>query len=156
MNAATSSEKSSIKSFLGLVPRQFAKRVRLLTREGSDAARPVRPWSLPLADLALLVATYWRTELTVRQLVPCSGKSAAGRIFDDFGPQTRLRSRHRYAPETILIVNGTPVPTRDRAIAAPSKNCQYSTNHQVVIDADTQLVVTPGVPLPGNRNDCPE
>ncbi|KKD02299.1 transposase, partial [Streptomyces sp. WM6386] len=35
-----------------------------------------------------------------------------------------------------------------------SKNYRYSTNHQVVIDADTRLVVAVGRPLPGNRNDC--
>ncbi len=38
--------------------------------------------------------------------------------------------------------------------AAPSKNYRYSTNHQVVIDADTELVVALGRPSPGNRNDC--
>jgi hypothetical protein len=50
--------------------------------------------------------------------------------------------------------DGTLVPTRDRTIAASSKNYRYSTNHQVVIGADTQLVVALGTPLPGNRNDC--
>ncbi|MGW2698227.1 transposase [Streptomyces sp. NPDC001296] len=35
-----------------------------------------------------------------------------------------------------------------------SKNHRCSTNHQVVIDADTRLVVVVGRPLPGNRNDC--
>lgn len=39
-------------------------------------------------------------------------------------------------------------------MAAQSKNYRYSTNHQVVIDADTCLVVAIGRPLPGNRNDC--
>lgn len=29
-----------------------------------------------------------------------------------------------------------------------------STNHQVVIDSYTRLVVVAGRPLPGNRNDC--
>jgi hypothetical protein len=38
-------------------------------------------------------------------------------------------------------------------VAARSKNYRYSTNHQVVIHADTQLVVAVGSPLPGNRND---
>nr|QZD54784.1 hypothetical protein K3N28_18945 [Glycomyces sp. TRM65418] len=33
--------------------------------------------------------------------------------------------------------------------ADESKNYRYSTNHQVVIDADTQLVVVVGTPLPG-------
>jgi hypothetical protein len=46
------------------------------------------------------------------------------------------------------------VPTRDRTVAASSKNYRYSTNHQVVIDADTRLVVAVGKPLPGNLNDC--
>jgi hypothetical protein len=51
-------------------------------------------------------------------------------------------------------VDGTLVPTRDHSIAEQSKNYRYSTNHQVVIDADTRLVVVVGRPLPGNRNDC--
>ncbi len=34
------------------------------------------------------------------------------------------------------------------------KNYRHSTNHQVVIDADTRPVVVVGRPLPGNRNDC--
>ena len=54
----------------------------------------------------------------------------------------------------MLIVDGTLVPTRDHTIAEQSKNYRYSTNHQVVIDADTRLVVAVGRPLPGNRNDC--
>lgn len=40
------------------------------------------------------------------------------------------------------------------SIAEQSKNYRYSTNHQVVIDADTRLIVMVGRPLPGNRNDC--
>lgn len=54
----------------------------------------------------------------------------------------------------MLIVDGTLVPTRDHTVAEQSKNYRYSTNHQVVIDADTRLVVVVGRPLPGNRNDC--
>lgn len=51
-------------------------------------------------------------------------KSAADRIIDHLGPRFALQSRKR------------------------------STNHQVVIDADTRLVVVVGRPLAGNRNDC--
>ncbi|GAA2810779.1 hypothetical protein GCM10010441_39300 [Kitasatospora paracochleata] len=54
----------------------------------------------------------------------------------------------------MLIVDGTLVPTRDHTIAEQSKNYRYSTNHQVVIDAHTRLVVVVGKPLRGNRNDC--
>ncbi|MDQ0798271.1 hypothetical protein QFZ58_006759 [Streptomyces sp. B1I3] len=52
----------------------------------------------------------------------------------------------------MLIVDGTLIPTRDHKMAEPSKNYRYSTNHQVVIDADTRLVVVVGRPLAGNRN----
>ncbi|GAA2593164.1 hypothetical protein Stube_69050 [Streptomyces tubercidicus] len=58
------------------------------------------------------------------------------------------------ADSTLLIVDGTLVPTRDHTIAEQSKNYRYSTNHQVMIDADTRLVGVVGRPLPGNRADC--
>lgn len=56
--------------------------------------------------------------------------------------------------DTVLIVDGTLVPNRDHTIAERSTNYRYSTNHQVVIDADTRLVVVAGRPFAGNRNDC--
>jgi hypothetical protein len=104
----------------------------------------------------LLVATYWRTNLTMRQLGPLFGvsKSAAGRIIDHLGPMFALQPRKRFAKDTVLIVDGTLVPTRDHTVAERSKNYRYSTNHQVVIDADTRLIVVVGQPLAGNRNDC--
>jgi hypothetical protein len=111
---------------------------------------------LPLEDRVLLVAAYWRTNLTLRQLAPLFGvsKSAADRIVDHLGPALALQPRRRFRKDTVLIADGTLVPTRDRAVAASSKNYRYSTNHQVVIDADTRLVVAVGKPLPGNHNDC--
>ena len=104
----------------------------------------------------LLVITYWRINLTLRQLAPLFGvsKSAADRIIDHLGPSLALRTRKRFRKDTVLIVDGTLVPTRDHAVAEQSKNYRYSTNHQVVVDADTRLVVVIGRPLPGNRNDC--
>ena len=104
----------------------------------------------------LLVTAYWRTNLTMRQLAPLFGisKSAADRIIDHLGPLMSLRPRRRFSKDTVLIVDGTLVPTRDHEVAEQSKNYRYSTNHQVVIDADSRLVVVVGQPLPGNRNDC--
>lgn len=127
-----------------------------LRREGADPVRKGRPWSLPLEDRVLLMAAYWRTNLTMRQLAPLFGisKSAADRIIDQLGPSLALQPHKRFAKDTVLIVDGTLVPTRDHMIAEQSKNYRYSTNHQVVIDADTRLVVVVGRPLPGNRNDC--
>jgi hypothetical protein len=152
----TASEPSWIAPFTGLSPRQFGKLITALRREGADPARKGRPWSLALEDRVLLVAAYWRTNLTLRQLAPLFGvsKSAADRIIDHLGPTLALQQRKRYRKDTVLIVDGTLVPTRDHTIAEQSKNYRYSTNHQVVIDADTRLVVAVGRPLPGNRNDC--
>jgi hypothetical protein len=144
-----------VELFSGLRPRVFAKLVRQLRREGADPWSRGRAWSLGFEDRVLLVAAYWRTNLTMRQLAALFGtsKSAADRIIDDLGPKLALRPRKRFAPETVLIVDGTLVPTRDHAVAAKSKNYRYSTNHQVAIDADARLVVALGSPLPGNRND---
>ncbi|MFF1379648.1 transposase [Streptomyces sp. NPDC058308] len=142
--------------FSGLSPRQFGKLITALRREGADLVRKGRSWSLPLEDRVLLVAAYWRTSLTLRQLAPLFGvsKSAADRIIDHLGPALALQQRKRFRKDTVLIVDGTLAPTCDHSIAEQSKNYLYSTNHQVVIDADTRVVVAVGRPLPGNRNDC--
>lgn len=152
----TESEPSWIAPFTGLSPRGFDKLMPMVRREVSDEPRCGRPWGLPLENRVLLVAAYWRTNLTLRQLALLFGvsKSAADRIIDHLGPKLALQPRQRFAKGAVLIVDGTLAPTRDHAVAAQPKNYRYSTNHQVVIDADTRLVVVVGRPLPGNRNDC--
>lgn len=152
----SASEPSWIALFTGLSPRQFRKLVTALRCEGADEVRRGRPWSLPFPDRVLLVVTYWRTNLTMRQLGGLFGisKSAADRVIGQIGPQLALQPRRRFRKDTVLIVDGTLVPTRDHTVAEQSKNYRYSTNHQVVIDADRRLVVVVGRPLPGNRNDC--
>ncbi|MEU0131192.1 transposase family protein [Streptomyces sp. NPDC006289] len=79
----TASEPSWIGLFTGSSPRLFGKLVAVLRREGADAVRKGRSWSLPLEDRALLVAAYWRTSLTTSRLAPLFGvsKSAADRII---------------------------------------------------------------------------
>ncbi|WP_406463439.1 transposase [Streptomyces sp. NBC_01622] len=152
----TASEPSWIAPFTGLSPRQFGKLVTVLRREGADPVRKGRPWSLPIEGRVLLVAAYWRTNLTMRQSALLFGvsKSAADRVIDHLGPALALRQRKRFRKDTVLVVDGTLVPMRDHSVAEQSKNYRYSTNHQVVIHADTRLVDTVGRPLPGNRNDC--
>ncbi len=81
-------------------------------------------------------------------------KSAADGIIDYLQPALALQQRKRLRKDTVLIVDGFLVPTRDHTIAKQAKNYRYSTNHQVVIDADTRLVVAVGRPVPGNCNDC--
>ncbi|MFD5337518.1 transposase family protein [Streptomyces hawaiiensis] len=149
----TASEPSWTAPFSGLRPRHFGKLIIALRREGADPVRRGRPWSLPLEDRVLLVAAYWRTNLTLRQLAPLFGvsKSAADRIIDHGGPSLALQQRKRFRKDTVLIVDGTLVPTRDHTIAEQLKHYRYSTDHQVVIDAGTRMVVAVGRPLPGNR-----
>lgn len=142
-----------IEPFSGLSEVQFARLVALVRRRGGDVQRG-RPWRLPLAGRVLLVATYWRTNLTLRQVAPLFGvsKSAADRVLDHLEPLLVISPARRPRKDTVYIVDGTLVPTRDRSIAASSKNYRYSTNLQVVIDANSRLVVAIG--LPGSRNDC--
>jgi hypothetical protein len=152
----TASEPRWIGPFTGLSPQQFGTLSTALRKEEADLTCKGRPWGLPLQDRVLLIIAYWRTNLTLRQLASLFGisKSAASRIIGRLGPSLALRQRRRFGKDAVLIVDGTLVPTRDHSIAEPSKNYRYSTNHQVVIDADTRLVVAVGRPLPGNRNDC--
>ena len=160
MQLLTASRPELVPLFTGLSARQFRKLVTVVRRrsEGRVAdGRPGRQWCLPLADRVLLVATYYRTNLTMRQLAPLFGIKVAAvhRIIDRLGPHLAVTpTRRRHTPQTVLIVDGTLVPTRDRQVAAPSKNYRHSTNLQVVIDADTRLVVAVGDPQAGNRNDC--
>ncbi|GGV54143.1 hypothetical protein GCM10010293_67900 [Streptomyces griseoflavus] len=88
----TASEPTWIAPFTGLSPRQFGKLITALRRPRVDPARKGRPWSLPLEDRVLLVAAYWRTNLTLRQLAPLFGvsKSAADQIIDHLGPARAL------------------------------------------------------------------
>lgn len=156
----SASRPELIEPFTGLAPRTFRRLVTQIERRGGrQVADRVngRQWSLPLADRVLLVATYYRTNLTMRQLAPLFGikTAAVHRIVDRLGPFLALApARRRYGPDTVLIVDGTLVPTRDRSIAASSKNYRTSVNMQVMINAETRLVVAVGQPQPGNRNDC--
>ncbi|WP_193475499.1 transposase family protein [Streptomyces griseomycini] len=152
----TAAEPQWVDLFAGLNGRQFRKLVGVVRCRGGGKPTGGRPWALPLESRVLLVAAYWRTNRTMRQLGPLFGisKSAADRVIDHIAPLLALTPvRRRHPAGTVLIVDGTLVPTRDRSVAASSKKYRYSTNHQVVTDANTRLVVAAGCPLPGNRHD---
>jgi len=147
-----------IHPFTGLRPAQFRRLVRMVAQRGGETiadGRPGRPWALDLADRVLLVAVYWRTNLTMRQLGPLFGvsHSAVHRVIDTVGPLLALAPVRRRPQGQVAIVDGTLIPTRDHRLAAQSKNYRYSTNLQVAIDANTRLVIALGDPQPGNRND---
>ncbi|NVI86568.1 transposase [Actinomadura sp. BRA 177] len=143
--------------FTGLSVRQFRRLVRVVAGRGGEQTGTGRRWSLPLADRVLLIAVYYRTNLTLRQVALLFGvsKSAAHRVVDHLAPLLALAPvTRRHSPDTVLIVDGTLVPVHDRTVTASSKNYRYSVNMQVVIDANTRLVVAVGRPVPGNHNDC--
>jgi hypothetical protein len=78
MQVFSTSRPELIHPFTGLRPAQFHRLVRLVARRGGDAiadGRPGRPWALALPDRVLLVAVYWRTNLTMRQIGPLFGVS---------------------------------------------------------------------------------
>lgn len=133
--------------------RRVAHHVAARGRRPGPQGQALEP---ALAERVLLVTAYWRTNLTLGQLALLFGvsKSAADRIIDHLGPALAVRPRKRFRQDTVLIVDGTLVPTRDHTVAEQSKNYRYSANHQVVIDADPRLVVAVGLPLPGSHNDC--
>ena len=159
MQVFSASRPELIHPFTGLQPTQFRRLVRLVAQRGGDAiadGRPGRPWALDLPDRVLLVAVYWRTNLTMRQLGPLFGvsHSAVHRVIDTVGPLLALAPVRRRPKRHVAIIDGTLVPTRDHRLAAQRKNYRYSRNLQVAIDANTRLVIALGDPQPGSRNDA--
>ena len=112
----TAREPSWIEPFTGLSPAQFRKLVRTVAvGDGAEIAdgRPGRQWSLELADRVLLVAAYWRTNLTMRQIGPLFGvsHSAAHRVIDSLGPVLgQPAGRHRRRHRRLVIALGQPQP----------------------------------------------
>src|SRR3954468_20664594 len=154
----SASRTELIHPFTGLSPAQFRKLVRLVAARGGKAiadARPGRPWALDLSDRVLLVAAYWRTNLTMRRLGPLVGisPSAVYRVLDTLGPLLALAAARRRPRGPVAIVDGTLISTREHRLAARSKNYRSAANLQVAIDASTRLVIAVGDPQPGNRND---
>lgn len=113
--------------FTGLSVRQFQELVRLVADRRGEQTGAGRRWGLSLADRVLLVAVYYRTNLTFRQLALLFGisKSAANRIVGHLAPLLALAPASTpHSPDTVLIVDGTLVPTHDRGVSASSKNCE--------------------------------
>ncbi|MGW2016814.1 transposase family protein [Streptomyces sp. NPDC001927] len=117
-----------------------------------------RPWCLSLADRVLLVAVYCRTKLTMRQLALLFGVSPATvcRVIQRLRALLAIEpaSRPADAVERLWIVDGTLIPVRDRTVGASSRNYRFSANVQVIIDADTRLVVAAARSAPGNKADA--
>lgn len=56
--------------------------LKVVRERGDDGTLRGRPWSLPLAERVLMVAVYYRTNLTMRQLGPLMALEPASRAAD--------------------------------------------------------------------------
>ncbi|MFI6768188.1 transposase family protein [Streptomyces sp. NPDC050355] len=158
MGGVLRAEPLWVETFTGLRMRQFARLLKVVRERGGNGPGGGRPWCLPLADRVLLVAVYYRTNLTMRQLAPLFGVSPATvcRVIQRLRPLLALEPAARPADtaDRLWIVDGTLIPVRDRALGASSRNYRFSANVQVIIDADTRLVVATARPAPGNKADA--
>ncbi len=145
-------------TFTGLRLRQFEGLLRAVRERGGNGPGGGRPWCLSLADRVLLVAVYYRTNLTMRQLAPRFGISSVTvcRVIQRLRPLLALEpaARPTDAADRLWIVDGTLIPVRDRTVGASSRNYRFSANVQVIVDADTRLVVATAWPAPGNKADA--
>jgi hypothetical protein len=97
VQVVSASRSEWIAPFTGLQPGQFRKLVRVVAERGGTTiadGRSGRQWRLNLADRVLLVATYWRTDVTMRQIGPLFGVShaAAHRVVATGDPQPGNRN----------------------------------------------------------------
>lgn len=97
--------------------------LKAVRERGGEGCGWGRPWRLPLAERVLLVAMYYRTNLTTRQLAPLFGVSPATvcRGVQRLGPLLALEPARtsREAVERLWIVDGTLIPVRDRVDGCP-------------------------------------
>ncbi|WP_435643027.1 transposase [Streptomyces sp. H49] len=158
MAAVLRAERVWVETFTGLRMTQFSGLLKVVRERGGNGTLRGRPWSLPLGERVLMVAVYYRTNLTMRQLGPLFGVSSSTvcRVIQRLGPLLALEpvSRPSDAPERMWIVDGTLIPVRDRGVGASSRNYRFSANVQVIVDAETRLVVAAARPVPGNTADA--
>jgi hypothetical protein len=86
----SASRPELIPVFTGLSERQFGALVKIVARRGGDAVadgRPGRQWCLPLTERVLLVAVYYRTNLTMRQIAPLFSDHRLGGLPDHRPPR---------------------------------------------------------------------
>ncbi|MER7192021.1 transposase family protein [Streptomyces flaveolus] len=137
---------------------RFEKLLRVVRERGGSGPGGGRPWCLPLAERVLLVAVYYRTNLTMRQLAPPFGCSppTVCRVIQRLRPLLAQEPAPRPVPgaDRLWIVDGTLIPVRDRQVVASSRTYRFSANVQVIVDADPRLVIASARPAPGNKADA--
>ncbi|MDV9188895.1 transposase family protein [Streptomyces sp. SR27] len=94
----------------------------------------------------------------MRQFAPLFGVTLATvcRVIQRLRPLLAIEraTRPADAVDRLWIVDGTLIPVRHRKTGAASRNYRFSANVQVIIDADTKLVVAAARLVPGNTADA--
>lgn len=92
----------------------------------------------PLTDRVLLVAAYWRTDLTLRRVAALYdvSKSTADRIIGDLRPWLMVRPSGQREDKTVWIADGALITAPHRATAD-----DLSLGERVVVDAKTRLAL---------------
>jgi hypothetical protein len=73
MRGVLRAEPLWVETFTGLRMKHFERLLKVVRERGGDGPRIGRPWCLPLADRVLVVAVYYRTNLTSDGSRRCSG-----------------------------------------------------------------------------------
>lgn len=94
----------------------------------------------------------------MRQLDPLFGVSSSTgcRVIPTAGSllSTKPADRPAEATDRLWIVYGTLIMLRNRSVAASPRNCRLSANMQVIVDADTRLVIAAARVAPGTTADA--
>jgi hypothetical protein len=157
MQIVSSSRSEWITVFSGLRPIQFRVLTGILVDRGGTTladGRRGRQWSLSLPDRALLVAAYWRTNLTIREvgLLFDVSPATAQRTIEKVGPFLALAPVRKRRIDQATIMDGRLVPIRGDRPTPSGKRCRSSVNLQIAIDADTRLVLATDDSQPENQN----
>lgn len=158
MAKVSSAERVWVETFTGLEVTQFARLLKVVRERGGDGTLRGRPWCLALAERVLVVAVYYRNQSDDAADGPAARRLLLHGVPGDpmAGPLLAIEpvSRPADAPERTWIVDGTLIPVRDRRVAAPSRAYRFSVNVQVIVDADTRLVIAAARPVTGTTADA--
>ncbi|MFC5745390.1 helix-turn-helix domain-containing protein [Actinomadura rugatobispora] len=152
MQPISAANTGAIQLFTGSPPDEFTEIVTGLERAvGEEVADglPGRQWSLPLADRVLLVAVYYRTDATVRQLGAMFGvtRPAAGRVLARLGPLLALQPlpQRRMRIEKVLITPEGVAFVTDDARAGKGR---AEAPGAILLNVDTGTRLVLRVPVP--------
>ncbi|WP_371102744.1 hypothetical protein [Streptomyces sp. PU_AKi4] len=94
-------ERVWAETFTGLRLEQFERLLKAVRDRGGNGTPRGRPWCLPLADRVLVVAVYYRTNLTMRRLGPLLALEPVSQPGD--------------AADRLWVGDGTLITVRGRA-----------------------------------------